>query len=163
VFGEISEPVLFIVGRGMGKDCNVGNPRTENGRQKTTNGYSAAKKEPKGVQKDIEENESGSEGEENTPDRPLSKQVFRGRGRPRGRGKGRGRSNHFNRKKTKQRKRSDSSDKDISGESDVSGEEAVNVERGREKSDNKITKNSKKAINDDSDDQQEDNSSQGSR
>merc|ERR1712241_1290998 len=61
VFEEISEPVLFIIGRGMGKDCNVGNPRTENGRQKTTNGFGAAKKEPKGVQKDSEENESGSD------------------------------------------------------------------------------------------------------
>lgn len=159
VFGEISEPVLFILGRGMGKDCNVGNPRTQNGRQKTTNGYPAAKKEPKGVKKDVEEKESGSEEEENNCEHPASKQgKFRGRGRPRGRGRGRGRSNNLNSKNAKQRKRSDSSDKDISGESEASGEEGGNVERGREKSENKITKNNKKATNDDSDDQQEESS-----
>ena len=38
---EIEEPILIVRGRGSGMDCNVGNPRVENGRHKQTNGYSA--------------------------------------------------------------------------------------------------------------------------
>ena len=127
-FGEVSEPVFLIVGRGLGKECNVGNPRRENGRHKTVNGVSAAKKEPKGIQKDSEEDDIGSEDEdeEKSEGHDMSKNnKSRGRGRPRGRGRGRGAQNSFGKKKAKQRKRSDSSDKDVSGESDGSDENDI--------------------------------------
>ena len=132
VSDEISEPVFMIFGRGLGRDCDVGNPRTENGHPKATNGYSSAKKEPKGVKEDSEDNENGSEEEQDSLHATSKQTKFRGRGRPRGRGRGRGRG-ASNNKPAKIRKRSDSSDKDISGESEASGEDDDSEKKESEK------------------------------